>query len=237
MDQFRNVRDEDLTNENGGKAICLLCQNLIPVRTIEHEEQKEVNKLIAKRIACHFRAMAMFRDLSTSSHINWAAWKWLYQTAHNYEPSLLALLFLFIEESKMILCAVAYITLCLVTFGQVVTAEVRKIGHWTFASSHNGRAITAALNDIMKEWELSKLYCTKLLRDGDAHMISAADLLNISSMACLTHLLHLVVAGAIITKMHDQSEGIPAWAVDVDDESAEPIVEHYEDEQLSRQDR
>nr|KAE8920948.1 hypothetical protein PF009_g28766 [Phytophthora fragariae] len=38
-------------------------------------------------------------------------------------------------------------------------------------------------------------------------------------------------------KTIDQPEELPAWAAEVSKESAEPIMEHEEDEQLSREDR
>ncbi|KAE8986712.1 hypothetical protein PR001_g21492 [Phytophthora rubi] len=92
---------------------------------------------------------------------------------------------------------------------------------------------------MSEEWGLSKEYCTKLVRDGGTNMVSAADTLAIPTMSCVAHSLHLVVAGAMIKKKKtiDQPEDLPAWAAEVSNESAEPIMEHEEDEQLSREDR
>ncbi|KAK1942572.1 hypothetical protein P3T76_006071 [Phytophthora citrophthora] len=90
----------------------------------------------------------------------------------------------------------------------------------------------------MEEWRLLKSYYTKLLRDGGANMVSAINMLQVSSMSCIAHSLHLVVAGVLIkkAKRKGQVEVAPIWLMDVESESVVPILEHHEDEQLSTED-
>jgi len=102
---------------------------------------------------------------------------------------------------------------------------------------HDGAAIAASLNEMSAKWGLSKQYCIKLVRDGGTNMVSGAGIAGFSSMSCVAHSLHLVVAGAMIKKKASQPQEIPPWTAEVSAESAEPITEHQEDEQLSQEER
>jgi len=113
------------------------------------------------------------------------------------------------------------------------TLDVREL-----ASLHDGRAIAAALDQTMSEWGLVKAYCSKLLRGSGPSIVSAATTMQVDEMACIAHSLHLVVAGALIQRSRrDGASDRPAWAEDVDQESAEPILAHHEDEDLTEEDR
>lgn len=70
---------------------------------------------------------------------------------------------------------------------------------------HDGRRIASCLEKIMIWWGLPKEKCVLFLRDGASNGRKACDLLDMKSMDCLAHLLHLIVGAGITKKKADKS--------------------------------
>ncbi|KAF1323877.1 hypothetical protein FI667_g6579, partial [Globisporangium splendens] len=69
-----------------------------------------------------------------------------------------------------------------------------------FPGKHDGPGIKRVLESTLDRWGLEKENCTKLLRDGAANAVAAANALGISHMSCVAHTIHLVVGAALLKR-------------------------------------
>ncbi|KAK1935099.1 putative AC transposase [Phytophthora citrophthora] len=90
------------------------------------------------------------------------------------------------------------------------------------SGKHDGYRIAEALEHIMTEWELPLEKCVKFLRDGASNGVKACELLQVDSMSCLVHCLHLIVGSGIVKKKTGKSsrELMAAARTDADFDAA-----------------
>ncbi|GMF29752.1 unnamed protein product [Phytophthora fragariaefolia] len=235
--------------------------NQAPIRKITLPEQQNVNKLLGRWVARHFRPMIVVEDEAFKEFVFYIT----HQLDHvkfalpnrsqlRNEIVALAVYFRKLVTEDILHCCVFYSLTSDIWTGRDghsyisltihFLTEAFELRSWTLEVQelpgiHDGVAIATALNEMRDEWGLSKEYCTKLGHDGGTNMVSAADIVGVPSMSCIAHSLHLVVAGILIKQKttRNQQQDLPAWTVEVSNETAEPITEHQEDEQLSREDR
>lgn len=230
------------------------------LRTISAEQQKRVNLLLAEWIARHFRPMKIVEDAGFVVFIRYITEDICGIKIRLPERTKIAqqIVALAVEYRKRVRHAIvkgcwyfsmtcdiwtsrntkSYISLTIHYVDdefcpQNWTLEVKEL-----AGIHDGNAIADAIEQIMEEWQLSKLYCVRFLRDGGTNMVAAGELLHVEHMSCLAHCLHLVVGGAMIKKK--RASGVadePDWAAEVAAESSEPVVEHEEEASLTVDDR
>ncbi|KUF84364.1 hypothetical protein AM588_10000678 [Phytophthora nicotianae] len=86
------------------------------------------------------------------------------------------------------------------------------VSSWTlevepFPGRHTGVAIAKGLEKIMDRWELRPENCVMLVRDGAANAVCASEILDMRSMSCIAHSLHLVVGGALLKQKKKAGAG------------------------------
>jgi hypothetical protein len=74
---------------------------------------------------------------------------------------------------------------------------------------HTGKLIAKAIRIALTRWGLRLESCVRLVRDGAANVVVAADDLGVSSFSCVAHSLHLVVGAALIKKMGIRNVVVP----------------------------
>ncbi|GMF30097.1 unnamed protein product [Phytophthora fragariaefolia] len=189
------------------------------LREISSQEQAEVNNLLAKWIAGHFRPLIMIEDQGFIYFV-------LYITrvlGHGNVPlpkctqlrgciiALAAELRGHVKKEIKTGCEYFSVTADIWTgrnghfyisftihyvydefYPRNWTLEVKEI-----SGRHSGELIAGFLDDILGDWELNKERCTRLVRDSGANMFSCGNILGLEHVSCLAHDIHLVLSGAM----------------------------------------
>ncbi|GMF22793.1 unnamed protein product [Phytophthora fragariaefolia] len=164
------------------------------LREISSQEQAEVNNLLAKWIAGHFRPLIMTKDQGfidfvlyitrVLGHVNvplpkrtqlwgFTADIWTGRNGHSY----ISFAIHYVDDEF---------------YPRNWTLEVKEI-----SCRHSGELIAGFWDDIMGDWELKKERCTCLVRDSGANMVSCGNILGLEHVSCLARDIHLVLSGAL----------------------------------------
>ncbi|KAK1941533.1 putative AC transposase [Phytophthora citrophthora] len=230
------------------------------LRPVTQEQQKHVNQLLAKWLACSFRPMDIVDDEGFLEFVQFVSEdlgrvKLDIPTSTQLSSELSDLgAELRSRVQQDIVQGCKYFSLTIATWTgrndrKYFAPTIHYVDQdfypkrWTLEvvelpGVDNDKAIAAVLSQMMEEWSISTYYCTRIVSAGEADVEKAAALLRIQHMQCIAHSIHFIVAGTMMEpKVQATADELPPWADDVKVESSAPIQEHKEDEPLSNDER
>ncbi|OWZ07605.1 Zinc finger BED domain-containing hypothetical protein [Phytophthora megakarya] len=218
-------------------------ETTVPIRSVTPKEQHQVIVLLARCIARHFRPMVTVEDEGFMEFVSYITQE--LGRVKLVLPNRAKL------RSDIVVLAVHY--------RKRVQADIQRFCLYYSLTSdiwtgRDGRSyISLPIHYVTETFEsenwtlefreLPGIHTNTRIRNlskyGGSNMVSAAAKLHVVHIPCVTHCLHLVVAGMLIKKKteREQQEEADLWLASVDNENDEPIIEHHEDEDLAEKDR